>query len=90
MAASARSTKRTNEVGGSYIVVETGPWIFAEGAASGGRHRDGRPGRAERSTSNRTKDEIKNSPEFDQNSYREPTYVRTWGATTAAGRGVDD
>jgi hypothetical protein len=56
----------TNEVGSSYIVVDTGPWIFGKKvllpADSGTLYVD------------LTKDQIKDSPEFDEISYTEPDY----------------
>jgi len=64
----------TYDVGASYIVVDTGPWIFGKkvmipaGAISGV------------DLENRelwlalTKDRIKSSPEFDESLYRESAY----------------
>ncbi len=55
----------TNEVGGSYIVVDTGPWIFGKhvllpaGVVQSIDHED------KTVYVNRTKDEIKDSPEWD-------------------------
>jgi len=64
----------TNEVGGSFIVVDTGPWIFGKkvmlpaGVISRVDHED------EKVYVNRTKDEIKNAPEFDEQRYRDQDY----------------
>ena len=64
----------TREVDDSYVVVDTGPWIF-------GRRVLLPAGTVERVDwdekevfVDRTKDEIKNSPEFDENLYRDESY----------------
>jgi CBS domain-containing protein len=64
----------SHEVGGSYLVVDTGPWIFGKKVLlPAGLVRD-----VDRNAQNvfvsRTKDEIKNAPEFDQRRYRDPDY----------------
>jgi hypothetical protein len=63
----------TNEVGSSYIVVDTGPWIFGKKvllpAGTIDRVDDGGKVYVDL-----TKDQIKDSPEFDQSSYNEPEY----------------
>ena len=55
----------TNELGASYIVVDTGPWIFGRRVLlpAGVIERIDRPG--ERIFVSRTRDEIKNAPEYD-------------------------
>jgi hypothetical protein len=64
----------TYDVGSSYIVVDTGPWIFGRKVmipASAIQRID---------LDNRnvylrlTKDQIKDSPEFDESTYTDPTY----------------
>jgi hypothetical protein len=64
----------TNEVGGSYVVVDTGPWIF-------GKHvllPAGVISRVDRDTEtvyvDLTKDEIKNAPEYDKDRGIDDTY----------------
>jgi hypothetical protein len=64
----------TYEVGSSYIVVDTGPWIFGKkvmlpaGVVQ-------RIDEAERKIFvNRTKDEIKNAPEFDNSMIADDAY----------------
>jgi hypothetical protein len=64
----------TYEVGASYLVVDTGPWIFGKKVLIPA-------GAIERvDLENRelwlalTKDRIKGSPEFDESMYRETTY----------------
>ena len=67
----------SNDVGGSFIVVDTGPWIFGKKVMLPA----GVVGRVDLDTEtvfvNRTKDQIKNAPEYDEDknqqddSYRE-------------------
>ena len=70
----------SNEVGAGYIVVDTGPWIFGKKvmlpASVIGRVDDS----AERVFVNRTKDQIKNAPEFDEATYKDATYRSNIGA----------
>jgi hypothetical protein len=64
----------TNEVGGSYIVVDTGPWIFGKKVLlPAGVLRDA-DFDDEKVFVNRTKDQIKNAPEFDADRYRDTGY----------------
>jgi hypothetical protein len=64
----------TNEVGASYIVVDTGPWILGSkvmlpaGVVERVDHDD------EKIYVSRSKDEIKDSPEFDEDTYRDQNY----------------
>jgi hypothetical protein len=64
----------TNDITGSYIVVDTGPWIFGKKVLlPAGVIRD-----VDLDTEtvyvNRTKEQIKNAPEFDKDTYRDDTY----------------
>jgi PRC-barrel domain len=64
----------SNDVGVSYLVVDTGPWIFGKKVLlPAGVVRD-----VDLDTQtvfvNRSKDEIKNAPEFDQDRYRDDAY----------------
>jgi hypothetical protein len=64
----------TYEAGGSFIVVDTGPWIFGKkvmlpAGVIGNVDID-----AETVFVDLTKDEIKNAPEFDEKTYREQSY----------------
>jgi hypothetical protein len=69
----------TNEVGASYLVVDTGPWIFGKKVMlPAGVVRDVDLD-AQTVFVNRTKDEIKNAPEFDQDRYRDDTYRQDLG-----------
>jgi hypothetical protein len=64
----------TNDIGESFIVVDTGPWIFGKKVMlPAGVVRD-----VDLDTEtvfvNRTKDQIKNAPEFDEDTYRDSAY----------------
>jgi len=64
----------TNEIGGSFVVVDTGPWIFGKKVMiPAGIVRDIDPD-TETIFVNATKDEIKDSPEFDERTYRDQSY----------------
>src|ERR1700745_361742 len=64
----------TNEAGGSFIVVDTGPWIFGKKVMlPAGLIRDIDPD-TETIFVARTKDEIKNAPEFDEQRYHDKDY----------------
>ena len=64
----------THEAGGSFIVIDTGPWIFGKKAMlPAGVIRDIDPD-TETIFVNLTKDEIKNAPEFDEKTYRDQSY----------------
>ncbi len=64
----------TDETSASYIVVDTGPWIFGRKVVlpAGAIERIDLENRKVRVRL--TKDQIKNSPEYEGNEYREPTY----------------
>ena len=63
-----------NQVGSAFIVVDTGPWIFGKkvmlpaGVVQSVDHD------TQSIFVNRTKDEIKNSPEFDEDNYEDQAY----------------
>ena len=64
----------THDVGQSFIVVDTGPWIFGKKVMlPAGVVRDVDLD-AETVFVNRTKDQIKDAPEFDEDTYADPTY----------------
>ena len=81
----------TNEASGSYIVVDTGPWIFGKKVLlPAGVVRDVDLD-AETVFVSRTKDEIKNAPEFDENKYRTDEYRNQVGGYYGqGGRGYRD
>jgi hypothetical protein len=64
----------TNEVGGSYIVVDTGPWIFGKKVMLPAGVIDRIDTESETIFVSQTKDEIKNAPEFDEMRYRDEAY----------------
>ena len=83
----------TAEAGNSFIVVSTGPWIFGKkvmlpaGVVERVDHPEGRV------FVDRTKDEIKSAPEFDESRYLEPHYLDELGGyyeSGAAGRAFDE
>ena len=64
----------TYEAGGSFIVVDTGPWIFGKKVMlPAGTIRDIDLD-SETVFVNLTKDEIKNAPEFDESRYSDESY----------------
>jgi hypothetical protein len=70
----------TYEVGESYLVVDTGPWILGKKVMLPA----GVVQRVDLDSQtvfvDRTKDEIKNSPEFDENLYRDENYRSQLGS----------
>jgi hypothetical protein len=71
--------EENNVVGDSYIVVDTGFWIFGKKVVlpAGTVHRVDPQER--KIYVARTKDEIKDAPEFDEETYREPSYRESLG-----------
>ena len=75
----------TSDTGSSYLVVDTGPWIFGKkvmlpaGVISTVDHDD------EKVFVNRTKDQIKNAPEFDEDRYRDDAYRGELGSYYGSG-----
>ena len=70
-AASARSTRPPTTSDRSYIVVDTGPWIFGKKVMLPAGVIDRVDLDDENVYVDRTKDEIKDAPEFDEDSYHE-------------------
>lgn len=64
----------TYEVGSSYIVVDTGPWIFGKKVMLPAGVIDRVDLDEEVVYVNRTKDEIRESPEFEETSYKDDAY----------------
>ena len=64
----------TYDVGESYIVVDTGPWIFGKKVLLPAGIVDRVDRDDETVFVDRTKDEIKNAPEFDDDAYRDEAY----------------
>src|SRR4029453_5041656 len=73
------------DVGAGYIIVDTGPWIFGKkvmlpaGVIMRVDHDD------EKVFVNRTKDQIKNAPEFDDDRYRDDAYRGELGSYYGTG-----
>ena len=66
----------SNDVGASYVVVDTGPWIFGKKVLLPAGVISRVDAAEEKVFVNRTKEQIKNSPEFDPDSYRDDKLPR--------------
>ena len=76
----------TQEATGSFIVVDTGPWIFGKKVMlPAGLIRDIDPD-TQTIFVGLTKDEIKNAPQFDENTYRDQAYRDELGSYYAGRR----
>ena len=64
----------TSDAGSSYVVVDTGPWIFGKKVMLPAGVIDRVDRHDEKVYVNRTKDQIKDAPEFDESSYRDEAY----------------
>jgi hypothetical protein len=64
----------TYDVGASYIVVDTGPWIFGKKVLLPAGVVDNIDLDAETVYVNRSKDEIKGAPEFDEETFADESY----------------
>ena len=64
----------TSEIGSSYLVVDTGPWIFGKKVMLPAGVVKTIDTAEEKVFVNRTKDEIKNAPEFDEAMTGDDTY----------------
>ena len=64
----------SNDVGAGFIVVDTGPWIFGKKVMLPAGVVKDVDLDAETVFVNRTKDQIKSAPEFDESMYRDETY----------------
>ena len=75
----------TADAGSASVVVDTGPWIFGKkvllpaGTISRVDHED------EKVYVNRTKDQIKDAPEFDADTYRDEAYRSQVGSYYGSG-----
>ena len=77
----------SNDVGGSYLVVDTGPWIFGKKVLLPAGVVDRIDSADEKVYVHRTKDEIKNAPEYDPDQF-DDTYRQKLGSyygTSGAG-----
>jgi hypothetical protein len=75
----------TTDAGASYVVVDTGPWIFGKKVMLPAGVIDRIEPAEEKVFVNRTKDEIKNAPEFDESRRADDAYRGELG--TYYGRG---
>jgi hypothetical protein len=81
----------TYEASRSYVVVDTGPWIFGKKVLLPAGIVERVDLDSETVFVNRTKDQIKNAPEFDQSTYGDETYRTQVGDyyRSTAGRTTD-
>ena len=70
----------TAEAGTGYLVVDTGPWIFGKRVMLPAGVIERIDTDDERVFVDRTKDEIKNAPEFDESRYRDEGYRTELGS----------
>jgi len=70
----------TNDVGGSYIVVDTGPWIFGKKVMLPAGVVESVDLDSETVFVNRSKDEIKDAPEYDDSRRTDEGYRDELGA----------
>ena len=75
----------TAETTGEYLVVDTGPWIFGKKVMLPGGVIDKVDYDTETVFVNRTKDQIKDAPEFEPENYRSESYRSTLGEYYAEG-----
>ena len=75
----------TNEVGASYVVVDTGPWIFGKKVMLPAGVIDHIDLDDKRVWVNRTREQIKSAPEFDEDSYRGSAYRGELGTYYGSG-----
>ena len=75
----------TYDVGGSYVVVDTGPWIFGKKVMLPAGTINEVDLDAETVFVNRTKEQIKNAPEFDESRYTDDAYRTELGTYYGAG-----
>ena len=84
----------TQEVGESYVVVDTGVWIFGKKVLLPAGLIDRIDRDEEKVWVNRTKDEIKDAPEFDKDNYRSDEYRSAvggyYGSRDTAERETDE
>ena len=70
----------TYDVGESYVVVDTGPWIFGKKVMLPASVIQWVDLDSQTVYVDHTKDEIKDAPEFDENMYREEEYRSQLGS----------
>jgi hypothetical protein len=75
----------TNDVGESYLVVDTGVWIFGKKVLLPAGLVERVDREEEKLWINRMKDEIENAPEFDKDNYRGDEYRSAVGGYYGSG-----
>jgi hypothetical protein len=70
----------TDDVGASYLVVDTGPWIFGKKVVLPAGVIERIDVDEERVVVSLTKEQIKDSPEYDANTYRSDDYRTRLGS----------
>jgi hypothetical protein len=70
----------TYDIGSSYVVVDTGPWIFGKKVMIPAGVIRSVDTNEEKVFVNRTKDEIKNAPEFDDTFIHDESYRTRLGS----------
>jgi len=75
----------TTEVGGSFLVVDTGPWIFGKKVMIPAGLVDRVDYDTETVFVDRTKDEIKDAPEFDESNFQDEKYRSQLGTYYGSG-----
>ena len=76
----------TNDVGNSYIIVDTGTWIFGKKVMLPGSVVDEIDLDTQKLYVRRTKDEIKNAPEFDEARITDSKYRDEYSAYYGSSR----
>jgi hypothetical protein len=69
----------TYDVGSSFIVVDTGPWIFGKKVMLPAGVIDSVDNDSKKVFVKRTKDQIKNAPEFDEEMLKDDAYRNSLG-----------
>ena len=69
----------TYEAGSSYVVVDTGPWIFGKKVLLPAGVLERIDHESEVVYVDRTKEEIKEAPEFDEHQERDEAYLEPYG-----------
>jgi hypothetical protein len=80
----------TNDVGESYLVVDTGVWIFGNKVLLPAGLVERVDREEEKLWINRAKDEIENAPEFDKDNYRGDEYRSAVGGYYGSGEAAKD
>ena len=70
----------TYDIGASYVVVDTGPWVFGKKVMFPAAVIQRVDLDSETIFVDRTKDEIKDAPEFDEDMYRDESYRSQLGS----------